>query len=148
MSSNPPQQPQRPQIPPDMLAFNRKLIEEFRANKGQLVSGPMAGSRPMLLTTTGAKSFAERTVVIGFRPYGDKYAAIASNNGAPTNPHWFANLQANPVATVEIAEEKFQVKARVAEGQERAEAAKLIDYLERQQALTSREIPVVVLERI
>jgi len=52
------------------------------------------------------------------------------------------------VATVEIGEEKFQVKARVAEGQERAEAAKLIDYLERQQALTSRQIPVVVLERI
>jgi deazaflavin-dependent oxidoreductase (nitroreductase family) len=131
-----------------MKAFNAKLIEEFRANGGRLVSGPLAGTNPMLLTTTGAKSFAERTVVIGFRPYGDRYAAIASNNAAATHPHWFHNLKANPVATVEIGTEKFSVKARVAEGAERAEVAKLIDYFERQQALTSREIPIVIFERV
>jgi deazaflavin-dependent oxidoreductase (nitroreductase family) len=144
MSSN----PQRPQIPEDMKAFNAKLIEEFRANGGQLVSGPMAGSKPMLLTTTGAKSFAERTVVIGWRPYGDRFAVIASNNAAPQHPHWFHNLQANPVAIVEVGTDKFSVKARVAEGAERAEVAKLIDYYERQQALTSREIPILILEKV
>ena len=144
MSSN----PQRPQIPEDMKAFNAKLIEEIRANGGQIVNGPMAGSKPMLLTTTGAKSYAEKTVVIGWRPYGDRYAVIASNNAAPQDPHWFHNLQANPVATVEVGTEKFSVKARVAEGAERAEVAKLIDYYERQQALTSREIPIVILERV
>jgi deazaflavin-dependent oxidoreductase (nitroreductase family) len=144
MSSN----AQRPQIPEDMNAHNAKLIEEFRANGGQLVSGPMAGSKPMLLTTTGAKSFSERTVVIGWRPYGDRYAVIASNNASPRNPHWFHNLMANPVATVEVGPDKFSVKARVADGAERAEVAKLIDYYERQQALTSREIPIVILERV
>ena len=40
---------------PDMKAFNRALIEEWRANGGRL-SGPMAASRLILLTTTGAKS--------------------------------------------------------------------------------------------
>ena len=144
MSSN----PERPQIPADMKAFNAKLIEEIRANGGQVVSGPLAGTKPMLLTTTGAKSFAERTVVIGWRPYGDHFAAIASNNGADKNPHWFHNLKANPVATVEIGTEKFSVKARVAEGAERAEVGKLIDYFERQQALTQREIPIVIFERV
>jgi deazaflavin-dependent oxidoreductase (nitroreductase family) len=138
---------QRPQIPQDMKAFNEKLIQEFRATGGKM-SGQMEGRQLLLLTTTGAKSFAERTVVIGYRPYGDRYAVIASNNGAPSSPHWLANLKANPVATVEVGAEKFQVKARVADGAERVEAAKLIDYLERQQALTSREIPVVVLERV
>ena len=131
-----------------MKAFNAKLVEEFRANGGQLVSGPLAGTKPMLLTTAGAKSFAERTVVIGWRPYGERYVAIASNNAAPTNPHWFHNLKANPVATVEIGTEKFSVNARVAEGAERAEVAKLIDYYERQQALTPREIPIVIFERL
>lgn len=131
-----------------MKAFNASLIEEFRANGGQLVSGPLAGTKPMLLTTTGAKSFAERTVVIGWRPYGDRYVAIASNNAAPRNPHWFHNLKANPVATVEIGTEKLSVKARVAEGKERTEVAKLIDYFERQQALTPREIPIIVFERV
>jgi deazaflavin-dependent oxidoreductase (nitroreductase family) len=144
MSSN----AQRPQIPDDMKAFNAKLIEEIRANGGQIVSGPLAGSKPLILTTTGAKSFAERTVVIGYRPYGDRFAAIASNNGAPVHPHWFHNLKANPVATIEVGTEKFSAKARVAEGAERAEVAKLIDYLERQQALTSREIPIVIFERV
>ena len=131
-----------------MKAFNVKLIEEFHANGGQLVTGPLAGTKPMLLTTTGAKSYAERTVVIGWRPYGDRYVAIASNNAAPNNPHWFHNLQANPVATAEIGTEKFSVRARVVDGAERAEVAKLIDYYERQQALTPREIPIVVFERV
>jgi deazaflavin-dependent oxidoreductase (nitroreductase family) len=137
----------KPQIPPDMKAFNLKLIEEFRANGGKL-SGRLAASRLLLLTTTGAKSFAERTVVVGYRPYGDGYAIIASNNGAPGAPHWFANLQANPVATAEVGPEKFSVKARVAAAPERPELAKLIDYLEQQQALVSREIPIVVLDRV
>ena len=42
-------------IPPDMRAFNLKVIEEFRANRGML-SGPMANSHVLLLTTTGARS--------------------------------------------------------------------------------------------
>ena len=54
-SEQPTQRKPPPQIPTDILAFNRKLIEEFRANRGQL-SGPMAGRTLMLLTTTGAKS--------------------------------------------------------------------------------------------
>lgn len=131
-----------------MKAFNAQLIEEVRANGGKAISGPMAGREPLLLTTTGAKSFAERTVVLGHRKYGDAYAVIASNNGADTEPHWFANLRANPVATVELGPEKFKVKARVTEGAERAQVAKLIDYYERQQALVTREIPIVVLERV
>ena len=131
-----------------MKAFNAKLIEEIRANGGKIVNGPLAGSTPMILTTTGAKSFAERSVVVGFRPYGDRFAAIASNNGAQNHPHWFHNLQANPVASVEVGGEKFSVKARVANPAERAELAKIIDYYERQQALTSREIPFVIFERV
>ena len=131
-----------------MKAFNAKLIEEIRANGGKIVNGPLAGSTPMILTTTGAKSYSERAVVVGFRPYGDRFAVIASNNGAQTHPHWFHNLQANPVASVEVGGEKFSVKARVANPAERAELAKIIDYYERQQALTSREIPFVIFERV
>ena len=134
-------------IPNDMRAFNEKLISDFRATGGRM-TGQMEGRQLLLLTTTGAKSFAERTVVLGYRPYGDRYAVIASNNGAPSSPHWFANLKANPVATIEVGADKFQVKSRVAEGAERAEAAKLIEYLEPQQAKTGREIPVVILERV
>jgi deazaflavin-dependent oxidoreductase (nitroreductase family) len=143
MSSN----PQRPQIPPDMKAFNLKLIEEFRANQGQL-SGQMAGSRLLLLSTTGAKSGRRRTAVVGYRPYGDALAIIASDNGAPQAPKWFANLEKDPVATVEVGSQKFKVRTRVASPQERPEIARLIEYLGPQQKLTEREIPIVILERL
>jgi deazaflavin-dependent oxidoreductase (nitroreductase family) len=143
MSSN----QQRPQVPTDMNAFNAKLIEEFRANHGQL-SGQMVGRQVLLLTTKGAKSGMQRTVVIGYRPYRDNLAVIASANGAPKSPAWFHNLQADPHATVEVGPDKYRVRARVVDDQkERADVGKKIEYLEQQQAQTSREIPVLVLER-
>ncbi len=133
-------------MPADMNAFNRKLIEEFRANRGQL-SGPMAGSSLMLLTTTGAKSGKERTTVIGFRKDGERLVAIASGNGAPSHPAWYQNLQARPIATVEVGPDKFKVRARTARPEEREQLSRLVSYLEQQQALTTREIPIVVFER-
>jgi len=129
-----------------MKAFNAKLIEQFRANHGQL-SGQLAGSKLLLLTTVGARSGEPRTTVVGYRPYGAGYAIIASDNGAPRAPKWFTNLQKDPVATVEIGNEKFEVRTRVARPDERPEIAKLIEYLGPQQEKASREIPIVVLER-
>ena len=120
---------QRPQVPTDMNAFNAKLIEEFRANHGHL-------------------SAEERAAVIGYRPYKNGLAVIASANGAPKSPAWFHNLQADPHASVEVGADKYEVKARVVDDpQERAEIARKIEYLEPQQAKTSRQIPVLVLER-
>jgi deazaflavin-dependent oxidoreductase (nitroreductase family) len=133
-------------MPSDMNAFNRKLIEEFRANHGQL-SGPMAGRSLMVLTTTGAKSGKERTTVIGFRKDGDRIIAIASGNGASSDPAWYLNLQARPIATLEVGPDKFKVRARTARPEEREKLSRLIDYLDQQQSLTKREIPIVVFER-
>ena len=42
----------------------------------------------------------------------------------------------------------FDVRARTAGPDERDELGKLVPYLEGQQKLTEREIPIVVLERI
>jgi deazaflavin-dependent oxidoreductase (nitroreductase family) len=130
-----------------MKAFNRALIEEWRANDGRL-SGPMAGRNLILITTTGARSGEPRTTVLGFGRHGDRLVAIASNNGAPAHPAWYVNLLANPTATVELGAEMFEVRARTAGPDEREELAKAVPYLESQQKLTKREIPIVVLERI
>jgi deazaflavin-dependent oxidoreductase (nitroreductase family) len=140
--------PQGPQVPPDMRAFNKQLIEQFRANHGKLTTGPFAGREPMLLTTTGARSGQPRTVVVGFRRDGERYLVIASDNGNDRTPDWYRNLLADPVATVELGPETFQVRSRDAVVDERPRFAELIDYFGRQQALTSREIPIVVLERV
>ena len=138
---------QRPAIPQDMKAFNRRLIEDFRAHHGEL-TGDMKGGKLILLTTTGVRTGEPRTVVIGYRKRGEDLVAIASNNGAAEHPSWYLNLLADPHATVEVGPEKFEVEARTAEPGERDELAKLVDYFDRQQKLTKREIPFVVFERV
>ncbi|TME96100.1 MAG: nitroreductase family deazaflavin-dependent oxidoreductase [Chloroflexi bacterium] len=130
-----------------MKEFNLKLVEEFRANHGVL-TGQMAGRQVMLLTTTGARTGLERTVVIGYRRADDLFVAIASNNGAPSDPKWLRNLLADPKATIEVGPEKLEVRARVAEGAERERLGAVVEYLDRQQKLTGREIPVVALEPV
>ena len=130
-----------------MKAFNRELIAEWRANGGRL-SGRMAQSHLILLTTIGTRSGEPRTTVVGYGPHGDELVAIASNNGAADDPKWYRNLLANPIATVELGPDKFEVRARTARPEEREEYAKAVPYLERQQKLTEREIPIVILERI
>lgn len=130
-----------------MKAFNRVLIAEHRANAGKL-SGPMAGRSVLLLTTTGARSGQPRTAVLGYGRDGDRYVVIASNNGAPVPPAWFLNLLANPVATVEVGADRLEVRASTAKPDERDHLANAVPYLESQQKLTSREIPLVILERV
>ena len=130
-----------------MRAMNRQIIEEFRATRGQL-SGRMAGRQLLLLTTTGARTGEPRTAVVGYRKAGDIFVVIASANGAATDPAWYVNLLANPTATVEVGPEKMNVRARTLKGRERDKLAKLVEYLEPQQKLTSRKIPVVALEPV
>ena len=135
------------QMPSDMNAFNRQIIEEFRATRGQL-SGRMAGRQVLLLTTTGARTGEPRTAVVGYRKAGDIFVVIASANGAATDPAWYVNLLANPTATIEVGSEKLNVRARTLKGKERDKLAKLVEYLEPQQKLTSRKIPVLALEPV
>jgi deazaflavin-dependent oxidoreductase (nitroreductase family) len=133
-------------MPTDMNAFNQGVVKEYRANKGKL-SGPMEGRTVMLLTTTGAKSGQPRTVVLGYAKDGDRVVVIASKNGAPNNPTWYENLKAKPTVTVELGADKYEARARTAGKEERPKLAKLLPYLESQRKLTSRELPIVVLER-
>jgi deazaflavin-dependent oxidoreductase (nitroreductase family) len=130
-----------------MNAFNRGVIKEFRANRGEISSGPLAGRHVMLLTTTGAKSGKESTVVLGFGKDGDRYVIIASDNGALSHPAWYRNLLARPIATVEVGPDKFKARARTAGAEEREQLTLLVPYVVQQQTLTTREIPIVVLDR-
>ncbi len=130
--------------------FNQRVIAEFRANGGK-VGGPFDGSPMLLLTTTGARSSRPRTTPLVYTTDGDRIVIIASKAGAPTNPDWYHNLVANPLATIEIGSERFQARATVAEGEERdrlysQQAARMPGFAEYQKK-TTRRIPVVVLER-
>lgn len=134
-----------------MSDFNDNVINEFRANGGK-VGGRFEGARMMLLTTTGAKSGQARTKPVVYTTDGDRFVIIASKAGAPTNPDWFHNLVANPEVILEVGDERFPARATVTRGEERsrlyeAQAELMPGFAEYAQK-TTREIPVVVLDRL
>ncbi len=133
------------------MAFNRGLIEEFRANDGK-VGGNFANAPLLLLTTTGAKSGQQRTSPVVYTTDGDRLVIIASYAGRPTNPAWFNNLVANPEVTVELPGETYSARAVVTAGEYRdrlyAAQAALMPAFSEYQEKTTRQIPVVTLERI
>ena len=128
--------------------FNQTVIDTFRANGGK-VNGP---NPLILLTTIGAKSGQPRTNPIAYSTDSDRIIILASKGGAPTNPDWYYNLLANPVVTVELGTEKFQARATIAEGEERerlfAHHAELMPGFAEYRQKTTRQIPVIILERI
>ena len=131
--------------------FNKKIVEEFRANGGK-VGGMFAGAPMILIEMKGAKSGQVRTIPLVYSKDGDRYVIIASMAGAPNNPDWYHNLKAHPNVTVEIGAEKFKVKASLAAGAERErlfnQQAALLPVFNDYRKKTTRQIPVFVLERV
>jgi deazaflavin-dependent oxidoreductase (nitroreductase family) len=136
----------------DWNRLNESVVREFRENRGQILTGRFAGRKLVLLTTIGAKSGAKRTAPLAFTRDGENYVVIASKAGSDTHPDWYVNLVRNPIVTLETGDETFSARARVAQGEERerlyaAQAALMPGFAEYQRR-TSRQIPVVVLERL
>ncbi len=136
----------------DVTDFNTQVIEEFRANGGK-VGGNFAGAPLVLMTTTGAKSGAERTTPVVYFKDGDRVYVIASAAGADKHPAWYHNLSANPDLTVEIGEDKYRARAtQVADESERAklyaQAVAQMPGFGDYERKTSRVIPVVRLDRV
>ena len=131
--------------------FNRGIIEEFRNNKG-VVGGMFAGVPMLLLTTTGAKTGRSHTTPLVYSKDGKRIVIIASKAGAPTSPDWYHNLVKNPTVDVELGTEKFKAKAVVTKNPERERLfdaqAKLMPNFDEYRKKTTRQIPVIVLERV
>jgi deazaflavin-dependent oxidoreductase (nitroreductase family) len=135
-----------------MQDWNRRVIEEFRANAGR-VGEPFEGMPILLLHHRGARTGIERVNPLAYQQLEDGAIAVfGSKGGAPTNPDWFHNLVANPDARVEVGTETYDVRARVADDEERQriwerqkkDRPAFADY----ETKTSRQIPVVILERV
>src|SRR5690606_3153784 len=92
---------------------NKQIIEEFRANGGQV--GGFFTNRPILLLhTTGAKSGQPRVNPLVYMADGDRWIIIASKGGSPTHPDWYYNLLANPKVSIEVGTEHVPVTAAIA----------------------------------
>ncbi|NEA37530.1 nitroreductase family deazaflavin-dependent oxidoreductase [Streptomyces sp. SID13031] len=109
------------------------------------------GAHILVLTTVGRKSGEERKNALIFREVDGGYAIVSSYGGAPKNPDWHFNLEADPNVKVQIKADKFAAKARIASAEERAAiwpkmAEVWPDYNEYTKK-TDRIIPIVILER-
>ncbi|MEE2854008.1 MAG: nitroreductase family deazaflavin-dependent oxidoreductase [Actinomycetota bacterium] len=131
-------------------AFNKSIIDEFRANDG-VVGGQFEGANLLLLHTTGAKSGQPRVSPLAYFRVDGKLIIIGSFAGAPVSPAWVHNLRANPQARVEIGTDAFDVAARELPADERAALFDKITAVApgfaEYQAKTTRVIPLFELNR-
>ena len=105
------------------------------------------GLHSFVVETTGARTGSTRRAVLGYFEDGpDAWLVIASKGGAPTNPAWVYNLDANPATVVKADGTRVPVRGERLTGDEldRAweriaeEAPEYVGYRSR----TDREIPV------
>jgi deazaflavin-dependent oxidoreductase (nitroreductase family) len=84
----------------------------FKLTRGRATfTSWLAGLPVAWLTTTGAKSGAERTSPVLAIPCGDdRLIVIASNYGLRKNPSWYHNLRANPRARIEFEGSERQTR--------------------------------------
>ncbi len=110
------------------------------------------GVTTLLLTTTGRRSSQPRTTPLIYGRDGDRYLVVASRGGAPQHPAWYENLVAKPEIEVQVMADRFKARARPASKAERPALwtimAKIWPPYDEYQARTSREIPVVIIERV
>lgn len=132
------------------LRWTGKLNTPLYRLSGGRIGGKVGRAPVLLLTTTGRKSGQQRTAPVLYLADGENVILINTNAGNAKIPAWSLNLKANPEAEIEIGRKRQPVRARIAEGDERAELwhksnvqyAGFDDY----EAKLDREISVFVLE--
>ncbi len=121
---------------------------------GGKIGGHLPGwpeARIALVDHTGAKSGAKRTSPLMYLEDGDAIVVMASKAGQPTDPAWFHNLKANPDTTIQIGSLVREVRARVANDEERDRLwAKFVAMYPGsefyQRTAKGRRIPIVILD--
>ena len=136
----------------DFDDFNRRLIDDLRANGGRATQAPFQGIDLLVLTTRGARSGEPRESPLAYSRDGERLVIVASKAGAPTHPAWYHNLVAHPKVTVEVDGEQVPVRASQVEDEAEYERlyarhAELVPSFNEYREKTSRRIPVIVLER-
>jgi deazaflavin-dependent oxidoreductase (nitroreductase family) len=134
------------------MLFGQEHVERYRATDGD-EGHEWRGTNTLLLTTTGRRSGEPRTTPLIYAPAGENaYTVVASKGGSDAPPAWYLNLSEEPEVEVQIKGDRFRARARTAGPDEkpamwRTMVAEWPDY-DAYQRDTTREIPVVVLERL
>jgi F420H(2)-dependent quinone reductase len=136
---------------PSTQAWVREQVELYEGSGGtQGTTLRDTGLPVVIITNRGARSGKLRKTPLMRVEHGGRYAAVASQGGAPTHPFWYYNFRADPRVELQDGPVKHEMLAREVTGDERAEwweraVAAYPPYAEYQQK-TTRQIPVFVLE--
>jgi deazaflavin-dependent oxidoreductase (nitroreductase family) len=124
-------------------------VPVYRFSGGR-VGGRVGRAPVLLLTSIGRKSGQSRTAPMVYLADGEHLVVIDSNAGHTRTPAWSLNLKANPEAEVEVGSKRWLVRARIAEGEERASLwrrhSEQHSGLDRYETRANRDIAVFVLE--
>lgn len=130
------------------LALLHPLQWIYERSDGR-VGSRFTGVPVLLLRTRGRRTGQIRTAGLVYMTDGWRVAVVAAKAGDPKPPSWFLNLQAEPRAEVQLGRRTWQVRARVAGGEERTgwwRRATAVWAFDRYQRRTTRQFPIVVLE--
>ena len=136
---------------PSTRAWVREQVEQYEGSGGtQGTTLRDTGLPVVIITNRGARSGKTRKTPVMRVEHDGRYAAVASQGGAPTHPFWYYNLRAHPSVELQDGTRKWDMTAREVTGDERAQwweraVAAYPPYAEYQQK-TDRQIPVFVLE--
>jgi proline iminopeptidase len=135
----------------DEYPYGEEHVRVYRETDGEQGYDWKRGTKILLLTTKGRRSGEERTTPLIHRDDEGRWVVVGSQGGAPDDPGWVKNIEADPDAVeIQVKGDRIPVHARIAEGEERDRLWQQMnevwpDY-DRYQERTDREIPVVVLE--
>lgn len=136
---------------PSGLGWVREHVDQI-VRTGTTDGVTINGLPTVLMTYRGAKSGKIRKTPVMRVEHEGRYAAVASQGGAPTNPQWYASLVADPVIELQDGTVTGTFRAREVFGEEKAvwwrrAVEAYPDYADYQRR-TDRQIPVLVLEPV
>ena len=110
------------------------------------------GAPVVVVETVGRKSGRPRaTPVLGLR-HGEDLVVVPANAGMARTPAWWLNLEAAGEGAVVVQGDRWNVRPRVAEGDERTrlwrDFVRMYPQAQDYTGFTTRQLPVVVLEKV
>ncbi len=131
-----------------VLQVHEKL---YKATDGR-VGHRLLGVPTLLLSTTGRRSGATRTISLVYARDGGDYLVVASKGGSDQPPAWLLNLKAKSEVEIQVGRERQKAVCKVVEPSDPdyARLWKIVnekngDRYTAYQKETARPIPVVVI---
>jgi deazaflavin-dependent oxidoreductase (nitroreductase family) len=143
--------PVKGEYEPSTQKWVRDQVELYEGSGGtQGTTLRETGLPVVIITNVGARSGKVRKTPLMRVEHEGRYAAVASQGGAPKHPVWYYNFLAHPLVELQDGPERRDYTARELSGEERAQwweraVAAFPPYSEYQRK-TDRHIPVFVLE--